>query len=133
MEPITVPNRIYAATVAGAALTGSLLAISPAAHAEDQRPCVSWAEYDAVPVNADRVLLEKLWDVRGRGVKVAFDALPEDSLTVNHDKHFQGRSATHYLYRFCGYSRADAVVEVSYTPENRLWYWIDVHFTAGHP
>lgn len=133
LEPITVLKRICVAAIAAAALAVPMLtATAPPAAAEDQRPCVSRREYVRVPLNADRQSLEKLWEVRGRGHRIAYDELPEMPL-MPPDHRAQGRSATHYAYRFCGYPIGQKKVIVSYRPAyGRLWYWVYIWKRPAH-
>jgi hypothetical protein len=91
------------------ALTAGLLAVAPAASAQDDRPCVSRVEFRAAPgmsyMNTktnpgralDRKQLEEFWGVSGLGVV---------------DPRYSGRHSTMWMYPICGYSFSDAQVWV---------------------
>lgn len=94
-------NRTIIATLAAAAVAGTLLAAAPAAHAEDHRPCVSMREYHGTHLAPDITLgeLEDRWDVRGHGKLMTGD----------------GYTVPVYQFRVCGYSLGDAKMFVETT------------------
>lgn len=91
-------NRIRLAVLAAATLTA--LVTAPAAHAEDQRPCVSLREFRGTDMQhaITRGELEMRWDVRGLGQPVANASGPQ------------------WNYRACGFGTNEVQVSIVTQP-----------------